>query len=893
MMSIVNVPELAVENQLYLERPRIARLLGRALRFPVITVTAGAGYGKTHAVYSYIHQLDDVRIVWVQLTEQDNSEPYFWETFLTALQADFSEISAILRQRDFPGTERKFENYVRTPRTFHYPDKKSIFIFDDFHLIHNREVLRFIEHSISLDLVNISTFLISRSELPFNLMVFESKGQLARITEENLKFSKEEMLDYFHLLGKTVDPEGKLGFQSRWDVPAARDSIYNETEGWPFAIYLALRSFIHALPGSEPVIYTMRSNIFKLIESEIISALTPAMRKFLIKLTLVDYQPVKLLLKIGGDRSFITGMEQIGSFIQYNNYSDTYHIHTLLLEYLRTLQNEISDEEKQEVFLTAGRWYLANKQNLNAIMYFEKAGNYDEIIDLIRNTQNIIISESVARLFLEIMNRAPKEIFKTNYRFTPTCGRIYVSLGMLNEGEALLRAELERLEKIVSDTADSLDMIYWSLCSTLIILGSILRNRSLYTGKYHFADCFQRAAHYAELCGFTMKPPLTVANLRSYVCRNFSTEKGEIEKYLGALEESIPYMEKYMGGCGEGAVELGWGELFYFRGNLSAAEENLLKAVSKAGSFGQYEIEFHALFYLVRLYINQGNYEKIEPFREQFKTFLEKPDFINRHTYYDVETGWICIHLGCPELIASWLKSDFEASDFSSRVHGLETLVKAKYHFIMREFPAALAALKDQESRNGPWNCVLGRVELKVLEAVCYYKMGSRKESFESLDAAWEAAETNELYMPFIELGKDMRSLTKAALEISAAFEKRGSPPGDGAVKTDKKVLEKIHLSSSAYSKRLSLVAKQYQSQNRQAGGKKSPVQELSHREQQILISLSQGLTREEIAAEIDLSINTVKSIIKRIYNKLGAMNRADAIRVASDLGLLGKIIFK
>jgi LuxR family maltose regulon positive regulatory protein len=130
--------------------------------------------------------------------------------------------------------------------------------------------------------------------------------------------------------------------------------------------------------------------------------------------------------------------------------------------------------------------------------------------------------------------------------------------------------------------------------------------------------------------------------------------------------------------------------------------------------------------------------------------------------------------------------------------------------------------------------------------------------------------------MPFIELGKDMRTLTKAALE-------------EGGAKIDKKVLEKIHLASSAYAKRLSLVSKQYQAQFRRPEGEKSPGKELSHREHQILISLSQGLTGEEIAGETQLSINTVKSIIKRIYNKLGAINRVDALRIASDLGLLTK----
>jgi DNA-binding NarL/FixJ family response regulator len=55
----------------------------------------------------------------------------------------------------------------------------------------------------------------------------------------------------------------------------------------------------------------------------------------------------------------------------------------------------------------------------------------------------------------------------------------------------------------------------------------------------------------------------------------------------------------------------------------------------------------------------------------------------------------------------------------------------------------------------------------------------------------------------------------------------------------------------------------------------------------EVLNSLYQGLTGEEIAQETNTSINTVKSTIKRIYNKLNALNKTDAIRIAMGMELL------
>jgi LuxR family maltose regulon positive regulatory protein len=61
----------------------------------------------------------------------------------------------------------------------------------------------------------------------------------------------------------------------------------------------------------------------------------------------------------------------------------------------------------------------------------------------------------------------------------------------------------------------------------------------------------------------------------------------------------------------------------------------------------------------------------------------------------------------------------------------------------------------------------------------------------------------------------------------------------------------------------------------------------LSPRELEVLTGLSQGLTRDEIAEAAAISVNTVKSVIKSVYNKLGAVNRADAVRIATSLGIL------
>ena len=64
-------------------------------------------------------------------------------------------------------------------------------------------------------------------------------------------------------------------------------------------------------------------------------------------------------------------------------------------------------------------------------------------------------------------------------------------------------------------------------------------------------------------------------------------------------------------------------------------------------------------------------------------------------------------------------------------------------------------------------------------------------------------------------------------------------------------------------------------------------VSNLSQRECEVLIELAQGATTSEIATNLVISKNTVKTHIGRILKKLDVANRAEAVARASALGLI------
>ena len=59
----------------------------------------------------------------------------------------------------------------------------------------------------------------------------------------------------------------------------------------------------------------------------------------------------------------------------------------------------------------------------------------------------------------------------------------------------------------------------------------------------------------------------------------------------------------------------------------------------------------------------------------------------------------------------------------------------------------------------------------------------------------------------------------------------------------------------------------------------------LSTREVEVLRRLARGMVYKQIAAELNLSTSTVRTHLHNVYGKLGAMDRAQAVLMATERG--------
>jgi DNA-binding NarL/FixJ family response regulator len=72
-----------------------------------------------------------------------------------------------------------------------------------------------------------------------------------------------------------------------------------------------------------------------------------------------------------------------------------------------------------------------------------------------------------------------------------------------------------------------------------------------------------------------------------------------------------------------------------------------------------------------------------------------------------------------------------------------------------------------------------------------------------------------------------------------------------------------------------------------QLAEKRPDVAPLSRRETEILQKVAYGATTKEVARDLDISPHTVKTHLERIFEKLGANDRAQAVAIAIRGGIV------
>jgi LuxR family maltose regulon positive regulatory protein len=154
-------------------------------------------------------------------------------------------------------------------------------------------------------------------------------------------------------------------------------------------------------------------------------------------------------------------------------------------------------------------------------------------------------------------------------------------------------------------------------------------------------------------------------------------------------------------------------------------------------------------------------------------------------------------------------------------------------------------------------------------------------ELAEALEVLGQAEEADRLFFYTVKLGAT-EGLYQTFLDAGRGVEvllRRAYRSAELAESPDREVLPYLGSLLSRWDKRVD-GDRPSQTDNRVSDA-------ITARERDILVMISQGFSNKRIARDLDISPETVKSHVKRIFLKLGASSRAEAVGRAGSLGLL------
>lgn len=880
-------------NKVVLRRRLIDRL-NEGLHGKLSLISAPAGFGKTTLVSEWITDCSPAT-AWLSLDEGDHDLTRFLTYFITALQTIAPNtgegVLVALQSPQPPPTDviltALLNEIVTVPDEF-------LLVLDDYHLTDARPIDDALTFLLEHLPPRMHLVITTREDPNLPLARLRARRQLTELRAADLRFTPDEAAHFLNqVMGLHLSTE---------DI----DTLETRTEGWIAGLQLAAISmqshqdvpgFIRAFAGDNHYI------VDYLIE-EVLERQPEPVRNFLLQTAILDRMNGSLCNAVTGQQNGNARLEALnrGNFfvIPLDNQRHWYRYHHLFAEVLRMHLMTEQPDQVAALHRRASEWYERHDSLANAIHHALAAKDFERAAGLVEMAMPAIRRSRQETTALGWFQDLPVELFSDRPVLSILYAGVLLQTGKLEGVEARLRDA----ERWLQPKADMGEMVVIDEEEFRGLAGSIAMYRAanaLISG--HLSDTMKHARQVLELVPeddrLRQGAAAALLGLAYWTSGNLEAAyqsyadgmahlrlAGNISDVVGGtlaladiriaqsrLREAMHVYERALQFAteqgetrlrGTADMYVGMSEINTEYNNLYAATQYLLRSEEQGDHTGFPQYRYRWRVAMARIREAEGDLDSaLDLLTEAERLYVS--DFYPNVRPVAAFRARVWIKQGRLDEAFGWARErNLSVKDDLSYLREFEHITLARI-------------LLDQYQRDRAENVMLdaigllerllkvaedgGRagnvIEILILLALAHQMHGDIPAALTALERALTLAEPEGYVRIFVDEGYPLSLLLEKAA-------KNGITPNY------------VHQLLKAFGKAEDST---YIDQGL--------IETLSERELEVLRLLGTDLDGPDIARQLIVSLNTLRTHTKNIYTKLGVNNRRAAVRRAEELGLL------
>jgi len=881
-------------------RPRLIERLNEGLSSgrKLTVISASAGFGKTTLVSEWIASCGQP-VAWLSLDDGDNDVTRFLTYFVTALQTIAANIGVgvlgVLQSPQPPPIESILTALINEITTI--PDNPStgsgqrfIFVLDDYHIIDSKPVDNALAFLLEHLPPQMHLVITTREDPQLPLARLRARGQLTELRAADLRFTSAEAAEFLNqAMSLQLSAEDIAALEAR-------------TEGWIAGLQLAAlsmqghqdaASFIKSFTGSHHFVLDY------LIE-EVLQQQSESVQAFLLRTSILDRMcgplcDAVLLDSPASGQETLEYLERTNLFIvPLDSERRWYRYHHLFGDLLR--QRLGKPKEFAEFHLRASAWYEANDDLAKAFHHALAASDFERAARLSEMAWQGMERNFQTAAWLGWVKKLPDAVVCSRPRLCVQLGWAFSDAGELESSEACL----QNAERALIGTTDQHD--------SKSILGNIALIRA--SNAQNQGDLAE-TVKYAELSVQLIPEDDLYLRAQAAITLEFTHwATGNLEASLRAMYDWIENMQRLgnqvfaiasafavadmqmtLGRLGEAekalqqAIQqaaalgreaetvtahhhLGLVQLAYERGDDKATAEHLQTAADLGKSSTLVDWLYRWNLAQARLKESAGEWDAaLEFFDEARRVYVKNPVPVLQPV--EARKARVYLKQGRLDKAQVWVRErSLSVTDEVNYLGEYEYLTFARVRLGEGVFTGVndllerQLALAETQKRRG------SVIEILLTQALVHQAQNNRPQAFVALERALTLAEPEGYLRTFVDEGEamqllisDFRLTTATCAHPLLGYVDRildffPQPVEDGL-------------------------------QSKIANPRSKMIESLTDRELEVLHLIAEGHSNAEISQRLYLALSTVKGHNLRIFNKLQAQNRTEAVIRARELGLL------